>query len=155
MQATVDELLPTNDIDGVPQLSVADINVGEGVGVVLHGSETGAPQFMLGGTRSKIEVSVWLHSTKLPQASVALQVKTEVVVHPVVDELVPTRVIAGVPQLSVALINEDEGVGVVLHGRLTGSGQTMTGGTRSKTEVMTWLHSAILPQASVALHVNT
>ena len=70
-----------------------------------------------------MEIRIWSQSAKFPQSSVALQVNIVVVTHPVVDELVPTRDIDGVPQLSVAVMSDEEGVGVVLHGRVSGPGQ--------------------------------
>jgi hypothetical protein len=139
---------------GVPQLSAMVISEAFGTGVVLQGRISGSGHSMNGSMSSKIEVYTWSHSEKFPQSSVAFHVKVVVVLQPVVDELVPTKTIVGVPQLSVAEINVASGFGVVLHGNLYGAGHVITGGIKSCIDVYTWLHSAKFPHASVALHVN-
>ena len=43
----------------------------------------------------------------------------------------PIKLISGVPQLSVAVINVGDAVGVELQGRVAGPGQVITGGSVS------------------------
>ena len=112
-------------------MSVAAINATEGLGTTLQGSVSGAGQVITGGTKSEITFTIWLQSAKLPQASMALQVKVYVTKQPAVEVLVLNNPISGVPQLSVAVITVGEAVGTELHGRVTGPGQVITGGSVS------------------------
>ena len=71
-----------------------------------------------------------------------------------VDELLPINVITGTPQLSVALINPTDGVGVVLHGSAEGGGHTITGAIASKMFEDVCVQVAEFPHSSVAVHIK-
>src|SRR5439155_6596289 len=100
-------------------------------------------------------VTFWLHCAKLPQASVACQVRVASKVvpqSPVVLVTVLTIVIVLLPLLSVAVgasnvqaVPSSTVLLVLLH--------VITGAVVSTT-VTFWLHCAQLPQASVACHVR-
>ena len=84
----------------------------------------------------------------------ALHVKINVLVQATVDELLPINVISGAPQLSVALINPTDGVGVVLHGSAEGGGHTITGAIASKMFEDVCVQVAEFPHSSVAVHIK-
>ena len=69
-----------------------------------------------------------------------------------VEDAVPTRVIAGVPQLSKAMISDAEGEGVKLQGKVSGEGHEITGGSKSEIVLITCRHVDEFPHASVAFH---
>ena len=66
------------------------------------------------------------------------------------DQLSPTQVITGVPQLSLAVTDEMSGAGTaVIHSTVMSVGQVIEGGVMSST-VMVCTHVAVLPQLSSA-----
>src|SRR5207237_10671450 len=110
-------------------------------------------QVIVGGVWS-CSVTVWLHSAVLPQASVARQVRVAAKVFPqwpVRLVTVPTMVMVTLPQVSLA-------VGAskfqpLAHSTVLLPTQVIIGGVWSSA-VTVWLHSAVLPQASVARQVR-
>jgi hypothetical protein len=105
-----------------------------------------------GGVVSLVAM-VWLHCAVLPQASVALQVRvaTNVLPQPALV-VVPTMVIAFVPQVSLA-VGAVKSIAVP-HSLVTLAEQVITGGVVSIVAIV-WLQFAdVLPQASVARQVR-
>src|SRR5262245_3888036 len=99
-------------------------------------------------------VTFWLHSAKLPQASVARQVRVASNVPPqwaVVLVTVLRTVIATVPQVSLAVGGSK--AQTLEHSTVLSGTQTRVGLVVS-TMVTFWLQSAKLPQASVARQVR-
>src|SRR5262245_8581672 len=135
----------------LPQASVA-------VGVLNdqalpHSAVLLGAQVITGGVWSST-VTVWLHSAVLPQASVARHVRVAAKVlpqRPVRLVTVPTTVMVTLPQVSLAVGASK--LQLLLHSTVLLSAQVMVGGVRSAT-VTIWLHSAVLPQASVARQVR-
>src|ERR1041384_7101029 len=99
-------------------------------------------------------MTVWLHWAVLPQASVARQVRVASKVlpqWPVRLVTVLTMVMVTGPQVSLADgVSKDQGL---LHSTVLLGTQGIVGGVWSST-VTFWLHSAVLPQASVARQVR-
>src|ERR1041384_3313081 len=99
-------------------------------------------------------MTVWLHWAVLPQASVAFQVRVASKVlpqWPVRLVTVPTRVMVTLPQESVAVGGSKDQA--LVHSTALLGTTVMVGGVWSST-VTVWLHSAALPQASVARQVR-
>ena len=66
------------------------------------------------------------------------------------DQVSPTQVMPGVPQLSLAVTDVMSGAGTaVMHSTVTSAGQVIEGGVMSST-VMVCSHVAVLPQLSSA-----
>src|SRR5688500_14841388 len=142
---------------GVLQPSVVVTDEGLGAGTVGLQPErlTVAGHVMVGGVVSTVLVIDWVHSAVLPHASVALYLLVVVSVHP--DTFITSliKVTVGVPHASVAVTEDGLGAGTVgLHpGKLTVAGHVMVGGVVSIVLVIDWVHSAVLPHASVALYL--
>src|SRR5947208_4950629 len=120
---------------------------------LLHSTVLLGTQVMVGGVVSTT-VTFWLHSAKLPQASVARQVRVASKVLPqwsVKLVTVPRMVMVTLPQVSLALGGSKDQV--LVHSTVLLLTQVMLGGVRSST-VTFWLQSAKLPQASVARQVR-
>src|SRR5262245_14331572 len=110
-------------------------------------------QVMVGGVVSTT-VTFWLQSAVLPQASVARQVRVASKVlpqWPVRFVTVLRIVIVTSPQESLA-VGGSKFHGLV-HSTVLSGTQVMVGLVVS-TSVTFWLHSAVLPQASVACQVR-
>src|SRR6266404_6225948 len=99
-------------------------------------------------------VTFWLHSAKLPQASVARQARVASKVLPQCPArlvTVPMMVMVTLPQVSLAVgVSNDQ---LLVHSTVLLGAQVMVGGVWSSS-VTFWLHSAKLPQASVARQVR-
>ena len=109
-------------------------------------------QPLITGAVVSTTVTVWLQLAVLPQASVALQVWIALKVLPHKALVVaPTMVMVLVPQVS--LVVGASNVHTVPHCTLLFATQVMVGAVVS-TVVTVWLQLAVLPQASVAVHVR-
>src|SRR5207247_994916 len=96
----------------------------------------------------------WLQSAVLPQSSVARHVRVASKVLP----QWPVRLVTVLRIMMVALPQVSLAVGgskdqVLVHSTVLLGTQVMVGGVWSST-VPVWLHSAVLPQASVARQVR-
>src|SRR5438105_15798053 len=134
----------------LPQVSMA---VGaSNVQVLVHSTDLLGAQVMVGGVVSS-PVTVWLLSPFLPLFRVARQVRVAAKVlpqWPMRLVTVPRMVMVTLPQVSVAVgASKDQ---VLVHSTDLLDAQVMVGGVVSFT-VTVWLHSALLPQASVARQV--
>src|SRR6266571_1125487 len=110
-------------------------------------------QFMTGAVVST-PVTVWLHRALLLQASVACQVRVASKVLPQWPAVLVTvlrMVMVALPQVSLAVgASKDQ---ALVHSTVLLGTRVMVGGVVSTT-VTFWLHSAVLPQASVARQVR-
>src|SRR5439155_1411985 len=135
----------------LPQVSVA---VGASKDQLLEHSTVLLPTQMMVGLVVSCTVTFWLHSAVLPQASVARQVRVASNVlpqWPVRLVTVLRTVMVTLPQVSVAVgASKDQ---VLEHSTVLLPTQMMVGLVVSCT-VTFWLHSAVLPQASVARQVR-
>src|SRR5437588_458861 len=135
----------------VPQVSLAV--GGSKDQALVHSTILLGTQVMVGGVWSST-VTVWLHSAVLPQASAARQVRVAAKVlpqWPVRLVTVPRMVTVTLPQVSMAVGASK--VQVLVHSTDLLGAQVMVGGVGSST-VTVWLHSAVLPHASVARQVR-
>src|SRR6266581_4340395 len=135
----------------LPQVSLA---VGASKDQVLvHSTVLSGTQVMVGLVVST-NVTFWLQSAVLPQASVARHVRVAANVlpqWPVLFVTVLRMVIVALPQVSLAFgASKDQ---ALVHSTVLLGTQVMVGGVVSST-VTFWLQSAVLPQASVARHVR-
>src|SRR5258705_314830 len=99
-------------------------------------------------------VTFWLHSAKLPQASVARHVRMASKVfpqRPIVFVVVPTIVTVTVPQVSDAVGGSK--LHALVHSTVLSAMHVMTGLVLSWS-VIVCTHWALLPQSSVAVQVR-
>src|SRR5439155_515600 len=135
----------------LPQVSLAVGALNDQV--LVHSTVLLPTQLMTGGVWSS-SVTFWLQSAVLPQASVARHVRVASKVLPQWPAVLVTvlrMVMVTVPQVSLAVgASKDQ---ALVHSTVLLGTQVMVGGVVSTT-VTFWLHSAVLPQASVARHVR-
>src|SRR5439155_1590556 len=121
--------------------------------VLVHSTILLGTQVMVGGVWSS-NVTFWLQSAVLPQASVARQVRVASKVlpqWPVRLVTVVRTLMVTLPQVSVAVgASKDQGL---VHSTILLGTQVMVGGVCASIPTF-WLQSAVLPQASVARQVR-
>src|SRR5262245_33155084 len=120
---------------------------------LVHSTDLLSTQVMVGLVVSTT-VTFWLHSAVLPQASVARQVRVASKVFPQWPALFVTvlrMVMVTVPQVSVALGGSK--LHALVHSTDLLPSQVIAGLVVLTTGTF-WLHSAVLPQASVARQVR-
>src|SRR5204862_5038192 len=89
---------------GVPQLSLAVAVPAAGTEAGLHPRlEPAGHEVNTGASVSTVHVNECVHVDELPQASVGVQVRVCVLVHPLTLTLPRDEVMLGVPQLSLAV----------------------------------------------------
>src|SRR5437773_8896055 len=135
----------------LPQVSLA-VGASKDQGLA-HSTVLSGTQVMVGGVVSTT-VTFWLQSAVLPQASVARQVRVASKVLPQWPAGLVTvlrMVMVALPQVSLAVgaLNDQ----ALVHSTVLSGTQMMVGLVLSST-VTFWLHSAVLPQASVARQVR-
>src|SRR5256885_3308327 len=134
----------------LPQVSVA---VGASKDQVLEHSTVLLPTQMMVGLVVSCTVTFWLQSAVLTQASVARQVRVASKVlpqWPVMLVTVLRTVMVTLPQVSVAVGASKDQVLERSEERRAGQERRCRGASCPFT---IWLHSAVLPQASVARQV--
>src|ERR1051325_10957739 len=131
----------------LPQVSLA---VGRSkVQALVHSTVLSATQVIVGLVVSS-RVTFWWHSVKLPQSSVARQVRVASKVWPqwpAVLVVVLTMLMATLPQVSLAVGGSK--VQGLVHSTVLSATQLMVGLVVS-CRVTFWWHSVKVPQASVA-----
>src|SRR5439155_5223443 len=135
----------------LPQVSQA-VGASKDQGLA-HSTILSGTQVMVGLVVSTT-VTFWLQSAVLPQASVARQVRVASKVLPQWPAVLVTvlrMVMVALPQVSLAVgALKDQ---ALVHSTVLSRTQMMVGLVLSTT-VTFWLHSAVLPQASVARQVR-
>src|SRR5213592_735610 len=142
-------------IETVPQVSPpVAMPVALGAVEPVHSTMASGTSLIVGAVVSTM-VMVWVDWAVLPQASVAVHVRTNEPVLPHWPLIGPSLcVIETVPQVSLPVaVPVAPGAVEPAHSTMA-SGTSLIVGAVVSTMVMVWVDWAVLPQASVAVHVR-